>query len=85
MLRLLPGWWRWPVAILVVIGIAVLWGLLLSPKAPISVPGPVKLILEALLFLGVGAALMVTGLAVPAVIGVVIWAADRIAIAMLQG
>lgn len=81
-----PGWGRWPVAALAVVVIGVVWGLFLSPKAAIVVHPAAALVLEAALFVGVGAALaFATPMLIPAVIGVVVWAVDRVALAALTG
>ena len=81
-----PGWWRWPAAVLAVVVIGVVWGLFLSPKASIEIHPVVALALEAALFGGVGAALaFATPLLIPVVIGVAVWAVDRIALAALTG
>jgi hypothetical protein len=84
-LRLFPEWWGWAIAVGAVIVVATLWGLLLSPRAAVPLPAPVRLVVEAVLFLGVGACLVAVGLALPAVIGVVAWIADRVALALLDG
>lgn len=82
--QVVPGWWRWPAMILVPIAVAVLWGLLLSPKAAVELPGPAKLVIEAALFLGTGVSLFAVGMWIPAVIGVAVWIIDRIALALLE-
>lgn len=82
--NLAPGSWRWPAAALAVTAVATLWGTLLSPKATVALPAVVALAIEAALFLGVGAGLFAIGLGAPAVVGVVAWAVDRLAIALLQ-
>lgn len=79
------GWWRWPASIVAVVGVAVVWGLFLSPKAAVPAPGAAKLAIEAILFLGIGAGLVVGfGYVTPAAIGVGVWIIDRIALALLQ-
>lgn len=78
------GGWRWPAATLGVVLVAVLWGLFLSPKATVRLPAAGALALEALLFFGVGAGLLLVGQGVPAAIGVGIWILDRIALALLR-
>ena len=82
--RLAPDGWRWVFAVAAVLAVAVVWALLLSPKATIAVPEIAKLALEAVLFLAAGAGLAATGSVAPAVILVVLWAADRAAIALLS-
>lgn len=81
---LVPGWWHWPAAGLAVVVVAVLWGLLLSPKATVQLPVAAALVIEAALFLGIGAGLFLTGFAVPAVVGVGLWGVDRAALALLR-
>lgn len=79
-----PGGWQWPAMIGAPIAVAILWGLLLSPKAPLALPEAVKLVIEAVLFIGVGACLFLIGYPIQAGIGVIVWIADRIAIAVLD-
>lgn len=83
-LSLTAGWWRWLAAVLSVVAVAVVWGLLLSPKAAVPLPWPATLGIETVLFVGTGAGLFVIGLGLPAAIGVVLWLIDRIALAILQ-
>ena len=68
-LRLVPDWWGWVVAAVAVVAVAVLWGLFLSPKAPVPLPPLAGLALEAGLF--------AVGLGIPAAIGVAAWILDR--------
>lgn len=82
--RLTPGGWAWAAAVVAPLLVAVLWGLLLSPRARVPLAPGVKLVIETLLFVGVAVALAACGLAAAGVIGVVIWAADRLAIRMLS-
>lgn len=81
---LLPGGWRWAGALVAVGVVGTIWGLFLSPRARIRLRSPAPLLLEAALFLGVGAGLIAVGQVVPAVVGVAIWALDRAALARLQ-
>jgi len=83
-LNLASDRWRWPAAILAVAGVAIVWGLFLSPKAPVSIPSFVALAMEAVLFLAVGVGLLAVGLGAPAGVGVIIWLVDRLALALLQ-
>lgn len=80
--HLVPGGWRWPAAIVGVVAVATVWGLLLSPKAPMPLPWAAALGLEALLFVGVGVGLVFIGFGVPAAIGVALWVGDRIVLAV---
>lgn len=82
--NLTSGGWRWPTVILAVVAVAILWGLLLSPKATVSLPSPVALGIEAALFIGAGAGLFLIGLGVPAAIGVALWLIDRVALALVR-
>ena len=81
---LVPGWWRWPAAIAAVLAVAAFWGLVLSPKAAVALPGPAALGIEAALFVGTGAGLFLIGLGIPAAIGVALWIADRVVLALLS-
>ncbi len=76
--------WRWSAAIVAVAAVATAWGLFLSPKAAIPLPGLAILAIEAALFLGTGVGLLHAGLGVPAAIGCAVRILDRIAIALLQ-
>ncbi|MFT4226721.1 DUF2568 domain-containing protein [Micropruina sp.] len=78
------GWWSWPAAILAVVAVAVVWGLFLSPKATVPLAPAAVLAIEAVLFVGTGAGLVTVGWGIAAAIGVAIWAADRIALALLR-
>lgn len=82
--NLTAGWWRWLAAILAVAAVAVVWGLFLAPKAAVPLPWSATLGIEATLFVGTGAGLLIIGLGLPAAIGVGLWLIDRIAIALLQ-
>ncbi len=78
--NLAPGGWRWPAVFLAPVVIGIAWALFLSPKAKVPLPGLGAFLLEALLFLGVGIALFFAGHGLPALIGIVLWAAHRIAL-----
>lgn len=60
------------------------WGLFLSPKARVPLPPAAVLAIEAALFIGTGAGLVAVGFGIAAVIGVLVWAVDRIALAVLR-
>ncbi|MCA0250679.1 MAG: YrdB family protein [Actinobacteria bacterium] len=81
---LVPGWWRWPAAIVAVLAVATFWGLFLSPKAAVALPWPAVLGLEAAVFVGTGVGLFLMGLGIPAAIGVALWIADRVVLALLS-
>ncbi|MFV0434954.1 MAG: DUF2568 domain-containing protein [Leucobacter sp.] len=80
---LLRGWWRWPGAIVAVVAVAALWGLFLSPKAAVPLPPLAALGIGAARYLGVGCGLWAVGLGLQAVVGVIVWGADRLALALL--
>lgn len=82
--RLVPGWPGWVAAVVAVVVLAIVWGLLLSPKARFDIRTVGRLCLEALLFGGVGAALWASGLGVAGVALFAVWALDRIALAALN-
>jgi hypothetical protein len=75
---------RWVAVIAGPLAVAVVWGLFLSPKATITLPAGAQFAVEAVLFLGAGAGLVLIGLPTAAIIGVVLWLADRIALAALR-
>lgn len=80
---LAPGWSSWPAAILAIAVVATVWGLFLSPKARVPLPQPAAVAIEAVLFVGTGAGLIGLGFGVAAVVGIALWAIDRIALAFL--
>jgi hypothetical protein len=85
MLRVVPGGWRWPAAIGAFVVVAVCWGLFLSPKAAIPLPTAAGFALEAVLFVGTGAGLFLSGITVATVIGAACWLINRILLATLPG
>lgn len=80
----LSGVLRWVGVVLGPVAVAVVWGTFLSPKAAVAISSGARLMLEALLFLGVGAGLVASGYVLPAVAGVLIWALDRAALGLIQ-
>lgn len=80
--RRAPAWIGWPLAALAVLAVGVVWGALLSPKAPVRLPASARLLLELLLFGAVALGLVLLGFWLPAAIGFVLWAADRAALAL---
>lgn len=76
--------WRWISVIVAPVTVAVMWGLLLSPKATITLPAGAKSTIETTLFLAVGTGLYLAGFPAAAVLLVVIWLSDRIALAALE-
>lgn len=81
---LAPGWLSWPAAILAIAAVATVWGLFLSPKARVTLPQLAAVVVEAVLFVGTGAGLIGIGFGVAAVVGIAVWAIDRIALALLR-
>lgn len=79
-----PTAWQWPFAIIAPILGMIFWGLFLSPKATIMLPEIARFIIEAGLFLGVGAGLWGIGYWLPAIIGVSLWSLDKLAIFWLE-
>lgn len=79
-----PDGWRWVAGVVAPIVVAIGWGVCLSPKAPVVLPAFARLVIEGMLFVGVGVGLLFIGFAWPAAIGVVIWALDRIALTLLH-
>ena len=55
-LGLVDGWASWLAAILLALAVAVIWGLWIAPKAKSRLTDPGRLILEIVLFIGVGGA-----------------------------
>ncbi|MFE6997551.1 YrdB family protein [Microbacterium sp. NPDC057659] len=82
--RLAPGGWSWVAAVAVPVLIAVVWGLFLSPRARITLPTVARVVLETVLFGGVGAALWATGLGGFGIALFAAWLLDRAAIAVLR-
>lgn len=76
------GVWRWIAASVSVVAVATLWGLLLSPKAAIRIPPLVALLVEAALFVGTAVALVAAGHVIVGVVGVAVWAIDRVVLAI---
>ena len=79
-----PSGWEWPAALLAVVVVVVVWGLLLSPKARVPLPRVAAFALEAVLFVGTGFGLAMTGQVIAATIGVTVWIVHRIALAVLR-
>lgn len=78
---LVPGGWRWATVFGVPVLLALLWGAVLAPRAPLDVGGPVRVCIELVLFAAVGAGLWISGFPAVAVVGVTLWLLDRVAIA----
>jgi hypothetical protein len=82
-LLLFPDPWRWVASVLVPVAIAVVWGLLLAPRRRFDIGQVGRVFVETVLFVGTGVALAFAGLVATAIIGVLIWAIDRISLALL--
>lgn len=82
--RLAPGGWAWLLAVALPALVVLVWGLLLAEKPKVVAPAALRLVLETLLFAGVGAGLVAVGLPVPAIIGFALWLADRIVLAVTR-
>lgn len=82
--RLAPGWPGWVGAVVAVIVLAVVWGLLLSPKARFDIRPAGRVLLETVLFAAVAEALWASGLGVAGIALFAVWALDRIALAALN-
>lgn len=67
--------WRWAAMVLAPVTVVVFWGAVPRGKARVVLAEPVRSILEAALFLGIGAGLIAVG---PT------WAADRIILAVTK-
>lgn len=74
------GGWRWVVAIVAPLVIAVIWGMFLSPRAAIPLPEWARFVIEAVLFGGVFVGLVSVGLTLVGAVGVVVWLVDKIVI-----
>lgn len=53
--------WNWVLAALAIVAVTVIWGLCLSPKAAVTLPGWAALLIESALFLGAGIGLWLLG------------------------
>lgn len=82
--RLVDGPLQWPLTVAAPVLLAIVWALIMSPKAPVQLPAGVKLLCEAVLFIGAGAALFMFGYVIQAGIGVIVWIAHRIALALFD-
>ncbi|MFK4788455.1 YrdB family protein [Microbacterium sp. ZW T5_56] len=82
--RLTTGGWQWASGIAAVVVVAVVWALFLSPKAEYPLPEAARLAIETALVSAVAILLSVGGLTAVAVIGFLIWLADRIAVSVLD-
>jgi len=80
---LAPGAWRLPAAVAAVLVVGTLWGRLLSPRAPVAMPPALRLAVESVLVITVAVLLWAAAVRVPAIVGLALWAADRIAITLL--
>ncbi|WP_425953902.1 YrdB family protein [Xylanimonas sp. McL0601] len=74
-------WWRWPAAAIAPVVVGIMWGAWLSPRAPHRPAEPVRVLIEALLFGGVGGMLWWHGHPWLGVALAGAWALDRAVIA----
>lgn len=81
--RVIPAGGGIAAAVIAVIALGTVWALFLSPKAPFDIGGLGRLALETVLFGGIAAGLIATGIFVPAVVGLVVWVLDRLALRLL--
>ncbi|ACZ30477.1 hypothetical protein Xcel_1446 [Xylanimonas cellulosilytica DSM 15894] len=70
-------WWRWLLAGLAPVAVGIAWGAWLSPRAPYKPAEPVRVLIEALLFGGLGSALWALGHPWVGVALAGAWAVDR--------
>jgi len=77
-------WWRWLLAVAAPVAAGVMWGSWLSPRAPHRPPEPVRVLIEAVLFLGVGGWLWALGRPVPGAALAALWVLDRVVLAALR-
>jgi hypothetical protein len=82
--RLTTGGWQWATGIAAAVVVAVVWALFLSPKAEYQLPVAARIAIETALVCAVAALLAVGGLTVVAVIGLLVWLVDRIAVSLLD-
>ena len=74
-------WWRWPAVVLAPVALGILWSAFLSPRAPRRPAEPVRVLIEAVLFGGVGGMLWWHGHPWLGVALAGTWALDRAVIA----
>ena len=82
---LADGGWRIPTAAFALAVVIALWGTFLSPKARVSIPGWARVVLEVLLFGGVGYLLWQTGAPTTGAALAAVWALDRVVLALTEG
>jgi len=82
--RLTTGGWQWATGIAAAVVVAVVWALFLSPKAEYQLPVAARIAIETALVCAVAALLAVGGLTVVAVVGLLVWLIDRIAVSLLD-
>ena len=80
--RLVDGWLGWVVGLALTAVVTVLWGLLLSPRRPISLPVAVRVTIELALFLFAGILLATSGLVA---LGAALVLAELVVLGLLQG
>ncbi|GAA5149691.1 hypothetical protein GCM10025768_13220 [Microbacterium pseudoresistens] len=82
--HLAPADWGWLTAAVAVVVVAVLWGLLLSPKARYDIRPAGRFAVELVLFAGAAAGFVVIGFGIAGVTGFAVWAIDRLVLALTR-
>jgi len=83
--RLIPGpLLSWVAAIGAPILVGVVWGLLIAPRAPVSLGVPARVVLTAVIFAGAITALALAGRPVAAVVLAVAYVVDEVALIALR-
>ena len=80
--RLVPGALGWLLGLLLVVVVAAVWGVLLSPRRPVRWPVLVRVVIELALFAGAGALLAASGLVTW---GAVLLLAELAVVGLLRG
>jgi hypothetical protein len=83
--NLADGGWRAVVVLLAPIAVIALWAIFLSPKALVAIPPWSQVILEAILFGGVGYLCWLAGAHVTGPALAVLWAIDRFVLWLTRG
>ena len=76
--------WAWLAAVAAFALVTALWGLLLAPRAPVTLPGWATWTIEAALFVAAGAWLAGLGHPWTGAALVVVWALNRVALRWLR-
>lgn len=83
--NLADGGWRAVVVLLAPITVIALWATFLSPKALVAIPPWSQVLLEALLFGGVGYLCWLAGAQVAGPVLAVLWVVDRVVLWLTRG